>query len=240
MEGQVNSKILIVVGVILLIAVVVAGGYLLLGNKSAPNTTPTATSSSSTQSGSSPTTGATQSAPPTISGDSILTADPAVIAEKSKKRFADAQSRLAAWSLWKTNAQFSGLFITFDQNLIVDSANEIYVFDSADDTSHHFTISVSQSTGNSLRALVPKSDYQGALLPIKTEFWQSNYADAVQFADKNGGSDFMKANDVISVDVNLLRTAPNDYLYWVVTYKTLDTSSYLTVKMDAKARTLAI
>lgn len=235
-----GSKILIILGVILLLAVIIFGGYLLLGNKKTPNTSSTTTSSTPTQTETSSTAGGTKSTSPSISGESILAADPGVIAEKSKKRFTDAQSRLAAWSLWKNNAQFAGLFISFDQNLIVDSANEIYVFDSTDDANHHFTISVSQSSGNSLRALVPKADYQGALLPIKTEFWQSNYVDAVQFADKNGGSDFMKANDVIAVDVNLLRTAPNDYLYWVVTYKTLDTSSYLTVKMDAKAKTLAI
>lgn len=229
-----GRTVLIVFGIILLLAVIVGGGYVLLKGKSAPNTTSTTPPNQTT----STTPSGTETTSTTTVGDSILTADSNVVAAQSKKRFSEAKDRLATWSLWKSNAQFSGLFMSFDKNLVLDSSNEIYVFDSTDDANHHFTISVSQSSGNSLRALVPKTDYQGALLPIKTEFWQSNYVDAIQFADKNGGSDFMKANDVTTVDANLLRTAPNDFLYWVVTYKTNDSVNSLTVKMDAKDKTL--
>ncbi len=235
MEGRVNSKIVIIFGVVVLVLIVVGGGYLLLTNKSTPNTTSPTTSATTS------TTGATSSSQTTISTvptNSILLADAVSVATSSKKRFTDAQSRLSAWPLWKSDAQFSGLFMTFDQNLILDSVNEIYVFDSASDASNHYTISVSQASGNSLRALVPKADYQGALLPINSEFWQSNYVDAIQFADKNGGSDFMKSNTVTAIDTNLLRTTPNNYLYWVVTYKTSENTNSLTVKMDAKTKTL--
>jgi hypothetical protein len=234
MEGRMNSIFVLIFGVVVLLLIVFGGGYLLLTNKNTPNTaTPTSSTSATTTSASS-----TTSTSSSVPANSILTADAVSVATSSKKRFADAQARLSAWPLWKSDAQFSGLFMTFDQYLILDSVNEIYVFDSASDASNHYTISVSQASGNSLRALVPKADYQGALLPINSEFWQSNYVDAIQFADKNGGSDFMKTNSVTAIDANLLRTAPNNYLYWVVTYKTSENTNSLTVKMDAKTKTL--
>lgn len=130
--------------------------------------------------------------------------------------------------------------MTFDAKLQLDSANEVYVFDSPDDPNNHLTVSVAQSSGNMLRAIIPTADYQGTLTPIKTEFWKSNYADAVQFADKNGGATFMAANTITSVDVKLYRTAPKDFLYWVVTYHTADATKSLTVKMDASTKTLAV
>ena len=229
-----GRTVLIVFGIILLIAIMAGGGYLLLKDRSAPNTTSTAPPNQTNVT----TTSSTETTSTTTVGDSILTVDSTVVATQSKKRFSEAKDRLTTWTLWKSNAQFSGLFMSFDQNMVLDSSNEIYVFDSPDDANHHYTISVSQSSGNSLRALVPKTDYQGALLPIKTEFWQSNYVDAIQFADKNGGSDFIKANDITSIDANLLRTSPNDFLYWVITYKTNDSANSLTIKMDAKEKKL--
>ena len=175
---------------------------------------------------------------PTISSNSILSADTAKAAEDSKKRFASAMDKIKQWSLWKPDAQFSGLFMSFGPTLLLDSANEVYVFDSPSDQDHHYTVSVAQSSGNILRAYIPLADYQGALLPIKPEYWQSNYVEAVQFTYNNGGKEFMAANTTTGVDVSLIRATPNNYLYWVVTYNTKDPSVTLAVKMDAKDKTL--
>lgn len=179
--------------------------------------------------------------PPTTSIDasSILTADPVVEADNSKKRFAAVQEKVKSWPLWKQNATFSGLFMTFSGTLVQNSTNEIYVFDSTDDPDNHYTVSVAQKSGNMLRAVVPASDYQGKLKPVNVAFWQSNYVEALQLADLNGGKTFRSDNKLTSVDANLYRTSPNDFLYWVITYHALDPNKVLVIKIDAKTKTIA-
>lgn len=233
MSGR-NLFLIIVVLVVLIAAGLI--GYSFLGRKSTTATTPTKStaSTSSTSSSGTGTPATTTATTTTFPANSILAADPLVEADASKKRFSTAQDKLKSWPLYKSNAVFTGLFMTFDSKLELNSTNEVYVFDSPDDTADHFTVSVAQSSGNTLRAIIPNTDYQGTLSPIKLEFWLSNYVDAVQNAYKNGGKSFMDQNQITTVDAKLYRTTPNDFLYWVVQFHTKDVTKSLTVKIDAK------
>lgn len=230
-----SSRTLVVAVALIVIVGLGIGGYVLYTNRStsqvASTSTPSALVSKSTNPSASPSATA-------ISSSSILTADPTLVTTDSKSRFALAAQKISAWDMAKKNAQFSGLFMTFDPSLSLNSTTEVYVFDSADDSTNHYTVSVSQTSGSSLRAIIPVADYQGVLLPIDQKYWQSNYVEAIQTADKNGGKDFRQGHSVTSVDVNLLRTSPNNYLYWVVTYKTKDASTTLSVKVNANDKTV--
>lgn len=241
-----NKTVAILAGLLLLVALGY-GGYAYLSSKKStgPSATPPVASSSSTAT-SSPSTSASSSSSPSASSSPststganlISTADPITEFEANKKRYTTAISKAQGWNMWKPNAQFSGLFITLDPKLELNTANEVYVFDSPDDTQNHFTVSVSQVTGNALRAYVPIADYQGALKPIDRKFWQSSYVDAIQFALKNGGQTFANQNQVTSVDANMTRIDPSGFLTWVVTFHTKDATTFLTVKMDANTKTL--
>ncbi len=231
-----TSRLLIIIVVIVVLAGAVGAGLLIFSRRNPAPTTPS--NQSTTTSTESTTTTTTSSSTAQPAANSVLSADPVQASTDSKARFTAASKKISEWSLVKPNFAFTGLFMSFDAKLTYNSANEVYVFDSPDERDNHYTVSVAQSSGNMLRALVPVSDYQGVLLPIKTEFWLANYVEAVQFADQNGGSSFAANNQVTSVDVNLLRTTPNNFLYWVVTYKTKDPTISLTVKMDAKDKVL--
>ncbi|MFA6082296.1 MAG: hypothetical protein WC773_02715 [Patescibacteria group bacterium] len=227
-----NKRLLFAVVGIVVVLGAIAVVLMVFANKKTGTTTPT--SSPSAVSSTSPSASSSASA----STDSILSADTKLATENSINRFATAKSRISQWPMWKSNATFSGLFISLSATLKLDSANEVYVFDSTDDNANHYTISISQSTGSSLRAIIPKSDYQGSLLAIDTAYWKSSYVDAVQIADQNGGSQFSSSNKVTGVDVNLQRSTPNNYLYWIVTYKTADAGTSLVVKIDANSKTV--
>ncbi len=229
------NRVLIIVVVLLIIAGIVGGGAILLSKK---NPAPTTTTTSTTSTTSKTTTPATTTPSTSTSSNSVLTADPVAVGAAATQRYNAAVQKLQSWASAKQNAQFSGLFITFTPTLELNSATEVYVFDSPDDTANHYAINVSQSTGNMLRAIIPTADFQGTLKPIDRSFWQSNYVEAIQFAEKNGGKEFRTANSIVDIEANLLRTTPKDFLYWVVTYHTKDPTLSKTIKMDAKSKTL--
>ncbi len=199
---------------------------------------PTTQSPTSNNSSSDPSITSTPNTTTTLATNSILAADAVSEGENSKKKFTTSSEKLNSWPLYKANANFTGLFITLDTKLELNSANEVYVFDSPDDANNHYTISLAQSSGNTLRAIIPIGDYQGTLLPIKKEFWQVQYVEALQIAHKNGGQEFMSANAVTSVEMKLVRADPKDFLYWIVTYHTKEVSKSLAVKVDANDKTV--
>lgn len=227
-----SSKTMLVI-VVILVVLGVSGvvGYNLYNKNAKPapsvsTQTDTTTTPNSTLSTSTPVT------------NTIIAADAVSEGEISKKRFTTSNEKLVSWSLYKTNANFTGLFITLDPKLELNSANEVYVFDSPDDTNNHYTVSLAQSSGNTLRAIIPISDYQGTLLPIKKEFWQVQYVEALQIAHKNGGQEFISANTVTNVEMKLVRADPKDFLYWVITYHTKDIAKSFTIKVDANDKSV--
>ncbi len=238
MSGRI---IAFIIGFVLLVAAV-GIGFVIIGKRNpAPTTSPGPTTPAPSQSPTpTPSTTPTPSPSPSSALDpnSVIAADPITAGQDATKRYNAVISKLTSWPLWKQNALFSGLFIAFGPTLEYNSGNEVYVFDSPDDKANHFTISVAQGSGNMLRALIPKDDYQPDVTPINRDFWKINYVEALQFAETEGGTAYRSQNKVTSVDVNLLRTTPNNFLYYVVTYHTKNPTQLLTIKIDAKDKTL--
>ncbi len=227
-----------IVAIIIGLIIILSGGgaaYVILKQNNKPSAPKAPIASSSSSSTSSP---SSSTSPSGSNSASILSADPTVQFTTEQQRYQIALAKAESWSIWNNSYQFSGLFITLNPDLLLDQANEVYVFDSPNDSSNHLTVSLSESTNATLRALIPITDYQGLLLPINRQYWAISYAEAVQIANKNGGASFMKSNKVTTIDADLMRTNPNDYLYWVITYHTADASTYLTVKIDAQTKTI--
>lgn len=82
---------------------------------------------------------------------------------------------------------------------------------------------MNEQTGERIRALIPKEDYLGATLPpTPVEFWKINSLQALQIADAGGGQAFREQNPGAEITASLTRQGPNDWLWWVVTYRGLN------------------
>lgn len=120
---------------------------------------------------------------------------------------------------WRADAVLTYASVELPASLKIDSGNEVYVFGSAADTENWWTYSISQTTNKFVRALIPREDYLGGRLdPVNIEYWNMNYAEALQLAEKNGGSDFRLANSGARVATFLSQRAPRGWLWWTVEY----------------------
>lgn len=244
-----NTKLLMIVGGVVLVILIGAGIFLYMNRDTtataqpSPSASPSSTASNF-YSSASPVVGASSSpniyssSSPQISNNSVLSVDPTTEQAATLRRLSLALEKTKDWGLWKSNAILSGLVISFAPSLDYNSANEVYIFDSPDDTANHYTVSVSQATSNALRAVIPVADYQGVLKPINRTYWKASYIDALIIALNNGGRQFAANNTVTSVELILRRSDPNDYLQWIVKFNTKTISNTLTVKVDAEAKTV--
>jgi len=97
---------------------------------------------------------------------------------------------------------------------------ETYVFDSPSVPNLHFTFTISQKSKQFIRAAIPTEDYLGSgLLPIDKQYWKLNYVSALQIAEKEGGKDFRDRYLYWTVELNLKRGEPKNWLYWDVKYQ---------------------
>lgn len=127
---------------------------------------------------------------------------------------------LAAAKVWHANAVVSYVSVSLGTNLTPRKGNEVYVFGSASDLENWFTYSLSQDTGKSVRAIIPKADYLGdKITPVNTTYWLMNYVQALQLAEQNGGSAFRIANPNPQITVFLSNRAPRGWLWWTVEYR---------------------
>lgn len=125
----------------------------------------------------------------------------------------------AAARVWKPDAVISYVSISM-ANLTPDTGNEVYVFGSASDLDNWFTYSVSQETGKSVRAIIPKADYLGnTLTPINESFWTMNYVQALQLAEQNGGATFRVNNPNPPITAYLSNRTPRGWLWWTIEYR---------------------
>lgn len=103
-------------------------------------------------------------------------------------------------------------------DLATTSGDTSYVYSSTADKTNNWLITISNGSGNFLRARVPKEDYLGDLKPVNRSYWKINYITALQTAEKNGGLDFRNANDISEVKLTLKNADPKNWLYWFVNY----------------------
>lgn len=130
-----------------------------------------------------------------------------------------AQADVVA-KVWHADAVLSYVSITLP-TLEPKKGNEVYVFGSASDLDNWYTYSLSQDTGKSVRAIIPKADYLGdKITPINQTYWKMNYVKALQLAEQNGGATFRISNPNPQISVFLSNRTPRGWLWWTVEYKT--------------------
>lgn len=133
---------------------------------------------------------------------------------------------------WKSDAYFAAYNVKVPADLTSTDPAETFVFGSPSDTANWWTISIDKD-GKYIRALIPKEDYLGQdPQPIVESAWQKNYLDALKTAESNGGLTFRGKNPEAQISLILEQTAPNNYLWWVVTYQGATTS--LKVRISAR------
>jgi type II secretory pathway pseudopilin PulG len=116
--------------------------------------------------------------------------------------------------------QLAALEIEMPGTLLPNTGNDRYVYTADNDKSNNWTITISQSTSNYLRAIIPKDDYLGSLQPINQGLWKFNYVTALQIAEKNGGKDWREKNSPTSLKLTLRHKPPKNWLTWTVEYST--------------------
>lgn len=114
--------------------------------------------------------------------------------------------------------QLAALEIEMPGALLPNTGNDRYVYTADNDKLNNWTITISQSTSNYLRAAIPKDDYLGALKPINAGLWKYNYVTALQIAEKNGGKDWREKNTLTGLKLTLRHKPPKEWLTWTVVY----------------------
>lgn len=121
--------------------------------------------------------------------------------------------------LWKADAALVHYSVKLPGDFSLNNAVETYTYGSASDAYNWWTIVFSGKTGKSVRALIPKEDYLGTTLqPIDTKFWKSNFVNALQLAEVNGGSDYRDNHEAVETSINLSVGQPKNFLWWKVDY----------------------
>jgi len=167
----------------------------------------------------------------TSSEKNLTNIDPNEVSDKAKQTFAMAQEKAAAWH---ANAAFVYAQYKFT-SLNVGEGQETFVFDSPAEPNSHFTFTISQKSQRYIRATIPVADYLGTgLLPIDIKYWKVNYDYILQAAEKAGGKDFRDKYLNWSIEISLKRDKPNNWLYYIVDYKT-EVGDSLSLKFDANS-----
>lgn len=174
----------------------------------------------------------TESPTPTSTESDITTIDPDSITEESKSNLSLGEKKAGEWS---NGAVLYAVSVKIPSTLSASEVVEVYTFGAPASPYDWWTISISVRTGNYIRAVIPKEDYLGSnLIPIARQYWKTNYVEALQVAEKNGGKEWRESKqEAVQINETLMHTDPNNYLYWVVDYQTLSGSDKLVIKVNA-------
>jgi hypothetical protein len=151
------------------------------------------------------------------STEDLTNIDPTTLDSQIKENLNLATSKALAW---RSDAVL--VYVQYKiTSLTPGEGMETYVFDSPSAKDVHYTVTISQKSKNFIRAVIPTEDYLGpGLLPIDFKYWKLNYASALQLAEKEGGKDFREKNLNWTIELNLKRGEPKNWLWWIVEYKT--------------------
>jgi len=116
----------------------------------------------------------------------------------------------------------------------INSGNSRYIFSNPEDAGNNWVFTISQLTGNYIRASIPKDDYMGDLDELNTKLWKYNYVTALQIAESNEGLNFRESNSIENITLTLKHSNPNNWLIWSVVYKST-TGNELSVKIDSNS-----
>ncbi len=138
-------------------------------------------------------------------------------------------------SEWEKDAQFVFLKIQIPGDLNLKKITETYVFTSAASKTLYWTIGFDLEQ-NYIRALIWKDDFLKGESPkkIATQFWEIDWITAFQKAETAGGKEFREEHQKdLEIAINLTHAQPKDYLYWIVTYNSLESGDKKTVQINA-------
>jgi len=153
-------------------------------------------------------------------GENLLTIDGDTVEpnQNEKLDFANKKSQQ-----WQSNAKLVAVQVEIPSSLRKDSVSTRYIYSSPSVNYYYWTIAISADNTSYIRALIPKEDYLSSNLDIiLNDFWKTNYAEALQIADENGGSDWRETNALGQVSLVLSRGQPNNYHYWNIEYVAID------------------
>ena len=126
------------------------------------------------------------------------------------------QAKEAA-KIWRNNAEFFALVIKIPPKLTEEGLEKTFVFGSNDEPNNWWTSSISGE--NRLRAIVPKEDFlSGNLKPIDEKYWKTAYTEVLKTAEDAGGRDFRAQNPSTRLNLVLVQTEPNGWLWWQIEY----------------------
>lgn len=161
----------------------------------------------------------------------LTNVDPTDFDSAVKDEYALANTKAAEAN---TQNKLAAIDIELAKDLLPNSGNTRYVFSADNDKNNNWVITISQSSRNYIRALIPKADYMGEVQQMNTSLWKFNYVTALQIAEKNGGLDWREKNELQGVKISLQHLAPKNWLTWTVVYEGKD-SINLTKKIDANS-----
>ncbi|MEI7792240.1 MAG: hypothetical protein WCI57_02005 [Candidatus Berkelbacteria bacterium] len=127
--------------------------------------------------------------------------------------------------------KLSVIEVVIGSNLQQSSIVTRYAFSTTKDVRNNWVYTTNQSDGSFIRALIPKADYLGDIVPINASLWKYNYISALQQAEKSGGSDWRSKNTLLDVTLTLKESADLKKLYWTISYRSADSTD--TIVIDA-------
>lgn len=155
--------------------------------------------------------------PTATTDDTLLSADAGALTSALTQEFRDAQALALAW---RSDAVLVAHTVQFPPTLARGKAKRVYVFGSPTQTAEWWTVTINETTAERVRALIPREDYlEPTLPPAPLEFWKLNSVEALQKADVAGGQAFRQANPGAEATATLMQKGPNNWLWWVVTYR---------------------
>jgi len=155
-----------------------------------------------------------------LSGDNLLTIDPNTLSTEIAQGKDLAETKAKEW---QNNAKLVAVQVEIPASLKKTSVSSRYIFNSLGVSAWYWTIALTATNENYVRALIPKEDYIASDLKVVLEdFWQENYAEALQAAEENGGATWRETNNMGGATLVLSRGQPNSWLYWQVEYIALD------------------
>lgn len=120
---------------------------------------------------------------------------------------------------WKENAQFTALVLKIYPEMKKNTLTQTFVFASNDDPDHWWTFSIAEKNNQVVRSLTYKEDYlEPDFKPIKEEYLKISYVDALNAAEKAGGTAFRAKNPNAQINLFLAQKNPKGWLWWQAEY----------------------
>lgn len=119
-----------------------------------------------------------------------------------------------------------------------------YIFTSSSEPGYYYLVNRPRDgLSKMVRFIMPIQDFalDFDLLPVPFEWWNINYAKALQLAETQGGGDVFRSKHA-NFDVSAILAIPvTEYLTWSITYKATDNSGdLLKIQIDANTGTVEI